>query len=85
MPREAPSLPFEGRQDFPQIGAALFLLGPGEPIGMYHWEADREDVVDEAARRHGASVERAPSDQVEAYARFPEPRPVRYVEGSLPG
>ena len=21
----------------------LFVLGPGEPIGMYHWEADQED------------------------------------------
>ena len=31
------SLPFEGRTDFPQIGITLFVLGPGEPIGMYHW------------------------------------------------
>jgi uncharacterized cupin superfamily protein len=37
------SLPFEGPTDFPQIGITLFVLGPGEPIGMYHWEADQED------------------------------------------
>ena len=21
------------------------MLGPGEPIGMYHWEADQEDFL----------------------------------------
>jgi uncharacterized cupin superfamily protein len=39
------SLPFEGPTDFPQIGIALFVLGPGEPIGMYHWEANQEDFL----------------------------------------
>jgi uncharacterized cupin superfamily protein len=39
------SLPFEGLTDFPQIGAALFVLGPGEPIGMYHWEANQEGFL----------------------------------------
>ncbi len=39
------SLPFEGKIDFPQVGIALFVLGPGEPIGMYHWEADQEDFL----------------------------------------
>lgn len=39
------SLPFEGRGDFPQIGVSLFVLGPGEPIGMYHWEANQEDFL----------------------------------------
>lgn len=37
------SLPFEGKTEFPQVGINLFVLGPGEPIGMYHWEADQED------------------------------------------
>jgi uncharacterized cupin superfamily protein len=37
------SLPFEGPTDFPQVGITLYVLGPGEPIGMYHWEADQED------------------------------------------
>src|SRR5207342_3661853 len=37
------SLPFEGPTHFPQIGVTLFVLAPGEPIGMYHWEADQED------------------------------------------
>jgi len=36
------SLPFEGPTDFPQFGVVLYVLGPGEPIGMYHWEADAE-------------------------------------------
>jgi uncharacterized cupin superfamily protein len=30
---------------FPQLGFSLFVLGPGEPIGMYHWEADQEDFL----------------------------------------
>ena len=35
-------VPFEGEAEFPQVGVSLFVLGPGEPIGMYHWEADQE-------------------------------------------
>ncbi len=30
---------------FPQLGVNLFVLGPGEPIGMYHWEADQEGFL----------------------------------------
>jgi hypothetical protein len=41
--------------------------------------------VDEVARRRGVGVERETSDVHEAYARFPEPRPARYRDGSLPG
>jgi uncharacterized cupin superfamily protein len=39
------SLVFEGTTDFPQVGINLFVLGPGEPIGMYYWEADQEDFL----------------------------------------
>jgi uncharacterized cupin superfamily protein len=39
------SLPFEGPTDFPQLGVTLYVLGPGEPIGMYHWEANQEDFL----------------------------------------
>jgi uncharacterized cupin superfamily protein len=45
------SLPFTGWTGdeeqglFPQLGATLFVLGPGEPIGMYHWEADQEGFL----------------------------------------
>jgi uncharacterized cupin superfamily protein len=45
------SLPFTGWTDFeaqthfPQVGIQLFVLGPGEPIGMYHWEADQEGFL----------------------------------------
>ena len=38
-------LPFDGEADFPQLGVGLYVLGPGEPIGMYHWEADQEDFL----------------------------------------
>jgi uncharacterized cupin superfamily protein len=41
-------------------------------------------TVDEAALRHGAGVEEETIDADVAYARFPEPRPVRY-DGWLPG
>jgi uncharacterized cupin superfamily protein len=36
---------FEGEPDFPQIGIQLARLGPGEPLSMYHWEADQEDFL----------------------------------------
>jgi uncharacterized cupin superfamily protein len=45
--RRGARLPFEGDGDaeFPQVGISLFSLAPGEPIGMYHWEADQEDFL----------------------------------------
>ncbi len=36
---------FEGKADFSQLGINLTLLGPGEPMAMYHWEADQEDFL----------------------------------------
>ncbi len=42
-PGRGKSLPFEGPTEFPQLGVCLFVLGSGEPIGMYHWEANQED------------------------------------------
>jgi uncharacterized cupin superfamily protein len=40
---------FEGLEgdeaDFPQLGINLNLLAPGEPMAMYHWEADQEDFL----------------------------------------
>jgi uncharacterized cupin superfamily protein len=35
----------EAETYFPQLGVNLVVLGPGEPIGMYHWEADQEDFL----------------------------------------
>jgi uncharacterized cupin superfamily protein len=35
----------EGEPEFPQIGIGLFVLGRGEPMSMYHWEADQEDFL----------------------------------------
>ena len=36
---------FEAETYFPDVGVNLVVLGPGEPIGMYHWEADTEDFL----------------------------------------
>lgn len=36
---------FEAGTDFPQLGVALYVLAPGEPIGMYHSEANQEDFL----------------------------------------
>ena len=36
---------FEGATDFTQLGINLTLLEPGEPMAMYHWEADQEDFL----------------------------------------
>jgi len=38
-------LDFEGETEFPQVGVNLFVLAPGEPMGMYHWEADQEEFL----------------------------------------
>jgi len=37
--------PFGDEPAFPQVGVNLFVLGPSEPMGMYHWEADQEDFL----------------------------------------
>ena len=37
--------PFGDEPEFPQVGVNLFVLGPGEPMAMYHWEADQEDFL----------------------------------------
>jgi uncharacterized cupin superfamily protein len=36
---------FEGDSDFSQVGININILSPGEPIAMYHWEADQEDFL----------------------------------------
>jgi uncharacterized cupin superfamily protein len=41
-------------------------------------------TVDEAARRHGVSVEQDTTDPEQAYAPFARRRPARYREGWLP-
>jgi uncharacterized cupin superfamily protein len=49
--RRGHNLPFTGWTEeeaeglFPQLGFALIRLEPGEPVGMYHWEADQEDFL----------------------------------------
>jgi uncharacterized cupin superfamily protein len=35
----------EGEAEFAQVGVNLFVLGPGQPMSMYHWEADQEDFL----------------------------------------
>jgi uncharacterized cupin superfamily protein len=34
---------FDDEPEFPQVGINLYVLGPGEAMSMYHWEADQED------------------------------------------
>jgi uncharacterized cupin superfamily protein len=36
---------FEGDREFPQLGIGIYVLEPGEPMSMYHWEADQEDFL----------------------------------------
>jgi quercetin dioxygenase-like cupin family protein len=37
---------FEGwRRESAQLGVNPFVLQPGEPMAMYHWEADQEDFL----------------------------------------
>jgi uncharacterized cupin superfamily protein len=36
---------FEGATDFHELGINLQRLSPGEPMSMYHWEADQEDFL----------------------------------------
>jgi uncharacterized cupin superfamily protein len=36
---------FEGAADFLQLGINLTVLGPGEPMAMYHYENDQEDFL----------------------------------------
>jgi uncharacterized cupin superfamily protein len=35
----------DGALDFHQLGVNLTRLGPGEPMSMYHWEADQEGFL----------------------------------------
>src|ERR687891_2137099 len=35
----------EDEQDFLQLGINLSVLGPGESMGLYHWEANQEDFL----------------------------------------
>ena len=133
---------FEGQRRFEQLGINPFVLAPGEPMAMYHWEADQEgflvvagevvliiegeerqlrawdfvhcppntrhviigagtgpslviaigarqrDVlgfpVDEAAKRHRASVEEETDDGGRAYNSVPSREPTAYRESWLP-
>jgi uncharacterized cupin superfamily protein len=50
-PGRGNSLPLTGFTDeecetyFRQIGIVVAVLGPGEPVGLYHWENDQEDFL----------------------------------------
>jgi uncharacterized cupin superfamily protein len=36
---------FDGEPEFEQLGVNIFVLDPGNPMSMYHWEADQEDFL----------------------------------------
>lgn len=42
-PRGSVALLVENDDD--QVGVNLFVLAPGQPMSMYHWEADQEDFL----------------------------------------
>src|ERR671931_2947744 len=86
-----PEFPFA----FPQLGIAVYVLGPGEPMAMYHWEADQEEflVISGEALLIVEGEERplrawdfvhCPPEPKQAYARFRPSEPTRYREGWLP-
>ena len=35
----------EAETNFPELGVNLFVLGPGEPMSMYHGESSQEDFL----------------------------------------
>ena len=35
----------QGKAAFPQLGVGLYVLAPGEPMAMYHWETDHADFL----------------------------------------
>ena len=35
----------EGKPGFEQLGISVVMLGPGEAMAMYHWQADQEDFL----------------------------------------
>ena len=43
-------LHFRGGEEFDQVGFNLFVLAPGEPLGMYHAEQDQENFLVLAGR-----------------------------------
>jgi uncharacterized cupin superfamily protein len=43
--RRGAVMTFEGEPEFEQVGVNLFVLSPGQPMSMYHWEADQEDFL----------------------------------------
>ena len=133
---------FEDERRSVQFGVNPFVLMPGEPMSLYHWEADQEAFlvvsgeavlivegeerplrawdfvhsppntkhvlvgagsgpcvvvavgarerdelgfpVDEAAQRHGASVDEETTDGGVAYASVPPREPTAYRAGWLP-
>jgi uncharacterized cupin superfamily protein len=36
---------FDADPEFAQVGVNIFVLDPGNPMSMYHWEADQEDFL----------------------------------------
>jgi uncharacterized cupin superfamily protein len=36
---------FDADPEFEQVGVNIFVLDPGNPMSMYHWENDQEDFL----------------------------------------
>jgi uncharacterized cupin superfamily protein len=44
-PGRGSEMGMQGKADFSQLGLSLYVLAPGEPMAMYHWESDQEDFL----------------------------------------
>ena len=71
----------------PQTKHVIVGAGTGPCVVIAVGARERDELgfpVDEAAKRHGASVEEETTDGGAAYASVPGRRPTAYREGWLP-
>jgi uncharacterized cupin superfamily protein len=75
----------EDALDFTQLGINITILGPGEPMGMYHRENDQEDflvlsgeallIVEARSARSGRGTSRTARQGRSTRSSAPETRP----------
>jgi uncharacterized cupin superfamily protein len=73
-------------------GTKHIIVGAGDAPSLVLAVGARRDLgsdwggytVDDAALRHGVSVEQETTDAKQAYARFPRREPTQYRDGWLP-
>jgi hypothetical protein len=87
---------FEGERKFEQLGVNPFVLRPGEPMAMYHWEADQEAFLGRSSADHrrrgaataGVGLRAMPTEGHDGWGGrvcpFPRREPTAYRDGWLP-